>query len=186
MADPITHFAQWSPSGISPSGHRHQTSGTLYVKELSTDANEELNFGTLDITEGINTTSDTRCLVWIIDDLKDVKESIFDMKFWLSSVADFVGRGVDYQLWFNQHITSVWTSGLSINEASGVFTPISLPGSQNLLKWDGSSEIAVSGMDDAVSQYIYLSTTADKDTPVGIYGGATVGTFRYRVTYKYI
>lgn len=184
--DPITHFSEFSVDAPSPSGNRHNSSADAYVKEISTSPTEHLDYGTVDNTEGNNVTTDTKCVIWCVDHLGDATEKIFDMKFWLSSKEDFVNEGSGYDVWFNQHISSIWESGVSIDNNSGVFTPESLPDSQNLKKWDGSNEITGSGTDDDVSQYIYLSVTVDGDTPAGVYGGAGAGTFRYRVTYKYI
>jgi hypothetical protein len=186
MNPPVTHFSQFDIKIISPSGTRHDASASGYVKGLNTNTGGELAFGTLNNSSGIIITTPTKCAVWVVDHLQDATTKVFDMKFWLSSVTDFVGVGIGYNVYFNQHMSKKWLGDIQLTDTSGTYTPESLPAGQNLLKHDGSTEITTSGTDDSVSQYIYLSVSIDPDTPVGIYGGAGANTFRYRVTYKYL
>jgi hypothetical protein len=147
----------------------------------------ELDYGTLDNGSGINVTSPTACVAWIVDDMGDATEQIFDMRFWLSSLDDFLNLGSGYNVWFNQENSQHWQSGNSIDKDDpGTYTPQVLPGSQNLNSTSGLPWIVSGGSDYDASEYIYLSITVDPNTPVGTYGGPGVGAFRYRVTYRYI
>lgn len=184
MSVPQSHFIQFSVKAPSPSGYRHiDASG---IKIVDTSASGALNFGTLNNGSGIIVTSPTKCVVWVIDSMGDATEQIFDMKFWLSSVSDFTGLGTDYNVYFNKQMSTAWQSGLKIDYSDGDFVGITIPSGQNLLSSSGTTSIVGAGQDFNTSQYIYLSISADPDVPVGTYGGDGVGTFRYRVTYKYI
>jgi len=184
MGAPITHFIQYSVKAPSPSGFRNISASGYKILDVSPSG--ELNYGDLNNGSGVVVTTPTKCAVWVIDSMEDATEQIFDMKFWLSSITDFVGRGTDYNVWFNQQMNTAWQSGLQIDKDDGVFTPTSLPSAQNLLSSSGLTTIESAGNDADCSQYIYLSVSVDPDTPVGVYGGAGVGGFRYRVTYKYL
>jgi hypothetical protein len=186
MNPPVTHFSQFSITGPDPSGARHNASASGYHKELNTSTGGELSFGVLDNSSGVNVTTPTKCVVWVVDHLQDATTKVFDMKFWLSSTTDFVGEGATYNVYFNQHMSKKWLGEIQLTDTSGTYTPESLPAGQNLYRYDGAAEITASGTDDAVSQYIYLGITIDPDTPVGVYGGAGANAFRYRVTYKYL
>ena len=185
MVAPTTHFIQFSTTGPNPSGFRHI--GASGLKVLDTSPSGELDFGIVNNGSGVVVTSATRCVVWVVDAMGDAQEQIFDMRLWLSSVTDFVGRGTDYNTWFNQKATKTWNSGIKIDkDAPGTYTPVALPSSQNLLSTSGVSNILSGGHDYDCSEYIYLSSSVDSKTPVGVYGGPGVGGFRYRITYKYI
>jgi len=186
--DPVTHFSEFSINAPSPSGNRHNSSGIAYVKEISINPNESLDFGTLNNSDGQVVDSETKCVVWCVDDFKDATQKIYDMKFWLSSIAGFVGEGSgNYNVYFNWHTSNEWmgSGNPTLVHTSGNYVPRSLPSEQNLYKYDGSSSITTSGSDESVSQYIYLSTSVDPNTPNGQYGGMDGG-FRYRITYKYL
>lgn len=184
MSAPQSYFIQFATRIPDPSGHRHiDASG---IKVVDTSPSGALDFGTLNNGSGIIVTTPTKCVIWVIDSMGSAQEQIFDMKFWLSSISDFVGRGVDYNTYFNQHMSTTWQSGLKISYSDGEFTSTTIPSGQNLLSSSGTATIVGAGHDANTSQYIYLSVSADPDMPVGIYGGDGVGSFRYRVTYKYI
>ena len=186
MAAPTTHFAAFQVKCESPEGQRHTTAASGYIKHLDASPSGELDYGQLNNSSGVTITTPTHCAVWVVDAMNDATEQIFDMRFWLSSVADFVGRGTDYNTWFNQLNSTTWQSGVTIDKDDGSFTPTSLPAAQNVNSASGLPYIVSAGNDYDVSEYLYLSVSIDTDTPVGTYGGAGVGTFRYRMTYKYI
>jgi hypothetical protein len=186
MGSPLTHFSQFRVKDQSPSGQRNTIAASGYIKKLDISPSGELDFGTLNNSSGIVVTTPTHCVVWVIDSMEDATEEIFDMRFWLSAISDFIGRGDDYNVWFNQQTNVLWQSGLSIDKDDGLYTPTSLPSSQNVNSTSGLPNITGAGHDHDVTEYIYLSVSVDPDTPVGIYGGPGVGTFRYRMTYKYI
>jgi len=186
MGAPVTHFSQFDIHNISPSGERHSTAASGYIKELGISAGESLSFGSIDNSSGVIVNTPTKCIVWTVDSFGDATTEIFDLRFWLSSVSDWVSRGTDYNSYFNQHVTGKWLGNVKLTNASGTFTPTSLPAARNVLQSDGNDSITTSGLDTSTTEYIYLSVGVDQDTPVGVYGGAGGGGFRYRMTYQYV
>jgi hypothetical protein len=176
---PVFRFSEFAPSGTSPSGSRHLTTHPSYVKQLGVAAGQYLDFGSINIQNGKQTTG-TKAVVAVLDDMKDANNSIYNMKFWISNNSAFNG-GTYY---FNGFPSGVWLQNLSLNDASGRYIPTALPSGQNIWRQDGGEEITASGLDSQVTQYIYLSFTGDIDVPVNIYGG-DLGGWVFRLTFDF-
>ena len=184
MSAPTTHFINFDVNAVDPSGYRNIDASGLKILDVSSSG--AMDFGILNNSSGIVVTTPTKCAVWVVDTMGDATTEIFDMRFWLSSITDFVGIGIDYNVWFNQVMHTTWQQSINIDKDDGEFTPTELPAGQNLLSSSGLVNIASAGKEPDCSQNIYLSVSVDPDMPVGTYGGDGVGAFRYRVTYKYI
>ena len=176
---PLVRFSEFAVSGVSPSGDRHLKTHASYVKELGIAASQYLNFGSLNISNG-KQSSPTKAVVAMVDNMNDALSALFNLKFWLSDVSAFTG-GTYY---LNGLASGVWIQNAALTDASGMFVPIVLPSGQNIWRQDGGDEIIASGLDSQVTQYFYLSTTLDIDVPVGIKGGDSGG-FVYRFTYDF-
>lgn len=176
---PVVRFSEFATSGVSPSGSRHLTNHASYVKELGTVAGRYLDFGSINITNGKQTT-DTKAVVAMIDHMNDATSQVFNLRFWISDSDDF-SNGTYY---FNGWASGVWIQDVNLTDASGYFTPTILPSGQNWWRNDGALAITASGSDAQTTQYMYLSVTIDTDVPVGIYGGDSGG-YVYRLTYDY-
>ena len=104
---------------------------------------------------------------------------IFNMRFFLINTNAFYTG--NYR--FLTRIATHWQGagfGLSLAD---VDVPVTVP-VQNVLSTSGQP--VLSGLFDGhVSQYIYLATYVDTDVPYGTYGGATNGSFRYRMLYDF-
>ena len=179
MAALTITFREFAVSGTDPSGHRADDSHASFTKVLGVGANEQLDFGKNNISNsGIN--SSTKAVVGCLATSGDLTLELFNMKFWLPSVTTFATGTMRY----NQDNSSGWIQNVVINNSSGT-TPTALPSSGNLLRQDGSGVIQASG-DGECTEWIYLSIFADTNVPVGVYGGAGLNTFRYRLTADYI
>ncbi len=176
---PVIRFSQFNISGVSPSGSRHLKNHSAYIKELGVGAGQYLNFGSINITQGKQSSS-TKAVVAMVDNMKDATEAVFNLRLWISNDSDFAA-GTYY---FNGFPSGIWISNCNLTDASGKFIPTMLPSGQNLWRQDGGLEITASGQDIQTTQYIYLSVTADSDIPVGTYGG-NAGGFVFRITFDY-
>jgi hypothetical protein len=179
---PSIKFSEFAVSGVNPVGQRHQATHGSFVKQVSTSAGQFLDFGEVNTTFAKRTTP-TKAVVVYSDDFNDATEAIFNMRFWVSDISDFL-TGTFH---FNGFASGVWISGLSIDpltDASGLFIPTALPSGQNLRRQDGWPEISGVSQDGEVSEYIYLSVGFDTDVPPGVYGGDSGG-FTYRCTFDY-
>lgn len=176
---PSIKFYQFAVSGASPSGSRHLTSHGSYVKELGTVAGQYLDFGSLNLHNGKQSTT-TKAIVAFVSDMHDASEAVFNMRFWASDISDFTG-GTYY---LNGVASGIWIQDCSLVDSSGYFTPTALPSGLNWRRQDDTDEITGANSDDQVTQYMYLSVTADTDVPTATYGGDSGG-FTYRLTFDY-
>ena len=179
---PSIRFHEFSVSGVNPIGQRHLQTHGSFVKRVSQAAGEFMDFGAVNTTFEKQTTS-TKAIVAFSDDFNDATEAIFNMRFWLPDISDFV-TGTFH---FNGFESGVWVSGLAVdglNDASGLFIPTALPSGANLSRQDGSPEISGINQDSEVSRYIYMSTGFDTDVPPKVYGGDSGG-FTYRLTFDF-
>lgn len=183
MVAPTFTFRQFAVSGVDPSGFRHLKAGDAdvhdsFIKSLGTAADEQLDFGSNDITlSGIN--SRTNVALAHMDASGDLTTQAFNMKYWLPSVTAFGGT-----VRFNQLRSSGWLQDEIVQNDSAEQTVVNLPTSGNLLRQDESTIITGSG-DAEVTEWIYMSVFTGNDEAIGLKGGAGQNTFRYRLTVDY-
>lgn len=179
MANPTITFRQFAVSGVDPSGFRGQNTHASFIKALGVGANEQLDFGSNDISiSGVN--SPTRVVTAHMDASGDLTTQLFNLKFWLTSATAFDGDNTR----FNMLTSSGWLQNQVVQNDSTQQVSTVLPSSGNILRQDGSGIITGSG-DAEVTEWIYLSVFTGNDEPVGVKGGAGQGTFRYRLTADY-
>ena len=176
---------QWieNDPAVDPSGARHLNT-TGFLKGLGTGATQELDFGNLNNTlSGV--VSETRLIFARASAMGDAS-GIFNMRFFLTSVADF-GVGTSR---FLERKTQHFHGAISLTE-NNEDTPSVVPTFANLSGTITEPEYPlgkpwVSGIiDNDATQYIYLALFVGSDVPVGTYGGAGAGTFRYRLLYDF-
>lgn len=176
---PDIRFHQFNTNNITPSGERHLTSASGFVKELGVGADEFLDFGSKNISLG-KQTSITAAIVAFASGFNDANEAIFNLRFYLTDVSGFTQGNV----FFNGFASGQWIQNINLTDASGLFVPTVLPSGQNLFRQDGGTEITGVNSDDQVTQFYYLSITCDTDVPPNSYGG-DAGGFTYRLTYDF-
>lgn len=178
---------QWIQQSLTtdPSGSRDLLSGAAgFLKELGTAAAEELNFGSVNTT-GSGAITDTKLVYARINDLGDAS-GVFNMRFFLTSTNAF-GAGT-YRFLEEKHIH--FQPSL-ILDSSAENTPTTVPSTTNLSGTIQEPQFPLgqpwmSGLlDNDVSQYVYLATEVAANVPVGTYGGAGAGSFRYRLLYDF-
>jgi hypothetical protein len=183
MVAPTFTFRQFNVAGTDPSGFRHLKAGDTdvhasFTKSLGTAADEQLDFGSNDISlSGIN--SATRVALAHMDASGDLTTEAFNLKYWLPSVTAFDGT-----VRFNQLRSSGWLQDEVVQNSSAEQTSATLPTSGNLLRQDASGVITGSG-DAEVTEWIYMSVFTGNDEAIGLKGGAGQNTFRYRLTVDY-
>lgn len=167
-----------------PSGSRHlKSTGAGFINELGTGAGSQLDFGSVDISDNTQ-ISDTRLCFARVNNFNG-SSGVFNMKFFLNNVSAF-GLGT-YRFLERKEIH--FQGSISL-DASDNDTPTSVPASPNIQGTvtagfpDGQTSL--SGLaDQDVTQYVYLAVLIDTDVPVGTYGGAGAGSFRYRLLYDF-
>lgn len=181
---PDVQWIQQNPS-TDPSGSRDLLSGGAgYLKTLGTAAAQELNFGSLNTT-GSGAISDTKLVYARINDLGDAS-GVFNMRFFLINTSAWnVGT---YRFLEQKHIH--FQPSLILNSAAEN-TPTVVPSTTNLSGTIIEPQFPLgqpwmSGtVDNDVSQYVYLAIEVSNNVPVGTYGGAGAGSFRYRLFYDF-
>lgn len=179
---PSIKFSEFAVSGVDPTGQRHQLTHSSFVKRLSQAPDELLDFGIINTTFTKKTT-ETKVVVAFSDNFNDATEAIFNMRFWLPDISDFLQGTFN----FNGFASGVWMSGLyenKLTDASGLYIPTFLPSGYNLRRQDGWPEISGVNQDSQVTEFIYLGVTCDTDVPAKRYGGEGGG-FVYRLTWDY-
>jgi len=168
---------------VDPSGQR-AAKDTGFVKILSTAAGGELNFGDMNTT-GSGAISDTLMGYARIDAMGDAS-GVFNMRFFLTNVSSFSAGTYRFLERKNFH----YVPSVSLNSADGN-TPTVVPQTPNLSGTITEPEYPLgkpwmSGiLDNDASQYVHLAVEVDVNVPVGTYGGAGAGTFRYRLLYDF-
>lgn len=176
---PTIQFNQFLTTSGSPSGARHLETASGWVKKLDASSTGVLEFGTVNNSSS-KSSSTTYIVVPFVSAMNDAS-TVTDFKFWLPTQNAISGGTYT----FNQHVSGVFVSGLSLTDASGSFTPTSLPASQNVNRQDGFATVSGANSDSETLEYIYLSMTIDTDVDNGIFGGSA-GTIRYRLTYNFV
>ena len=181
---PAVEWIQQDP-GTDPSGQRDQKSpGAGFLKELSTGAGGVLNYGQLNTT-GSGGITDTFLTYARVDDFGDAS-GVFNMRMFLTNTTAW-GLGT-YRFLEQKQLHFVPNLTLS---SSADNTPVAVPLSPNLSgtitepEWPLGKPWMSGLLDNDVSQYVHLALEAGVDVPVGTYGGAGAGTFRYRLLYDF-
>ena len=105
---------------------------------------------------------------------------VYNLRFYLNSASAF---GVGSYRFLHKIATHYQGSNFTLGVAD-LDIPTVEPTTFNLLSTSGQP--VLSGIFDGhVSQYIYLAVYADTNVPFGTYGGAGVGTLRYRLIYDF-
>lgn len=167
---------------VDPSGFRH-LKNTGYLRNLSTAAGQVLNFGSLDNTNS-GIISDPK-LIYIRASTMGSASGIFNIRFYTESTSDWAEG--NYRFLYRPSIHFVSNPSLSLADQNVPFMPPSfanISGTINIGHVNGSPWI--SGILDAdASNYIYLAVYVDSDVPIGTYGGAGDGGFRYKFLYNF-
>lgn len=181
---PDVEWIQQNPS-IDPSGSRHLKAGAAgFLRVLDTSAGGVLDFGQLNTT-GSGAITPTRLAYARVNDLADAS-GIFNMRFFLVNTSAW-GVGT---FRFLEEKQLHFVPNLSL-DSSADNTPTVVPSHANLSGTITTPEFPLgkpwmSGvLDIDVTQYVYLAVEAGVDVPVGTYGGAGAGSFRYRLLYDF-
>jgi len=168
-----------------PSGQRDQKSAPAgFLKVLSTAAGGELNFGQLN-TSGSGAITDTFLTYARVDDFGDAS-GVFNMRMFLTNVTAW-SLGT-YRFLEQKQLHFV--PDLALN-SSAVDTPTIVPSQANMSgtitepEWPLGKPWMSGLLDNDVSQYVHLALEVGVDVPVGTYGGAGAGSFRYRLLYDF-
>jgi len=178
MSAPSIKFNLFSVDNATPSGSRHLETAPNFVQKIDATATGVLGFGTINNT-GAKASSSTVAVVPYVDNL-NANTSVENMKFWQTSQTSLSAGTYT----FNESVSPVWSSGISLTDASGLFSSSTLPTSQNVLSAAGATSVTTAASDTAAMEFIYLSVTVDTDVPQGNYGG-TDGSIKYRLTFDY-
>ena len=181
---PAVEWIQQSPA-INPSGSRHlKVPASGFLKIIDTSAGGVLDYGQLNTT-GSGAITATRLAYARIDDMADAS-GVFNMRLFLVNVSSW---GIGTVRFLEQkHLHFV--PNLTLNSAANN-TPTVVPSNPNLSgtiqtpHWQFGQPWMSGIIDRDVSQYVYLAVEAGVDVPVGTYGGAGAGTFRYRLLYDF-
>lgn len=181
---PDVEWIQQNPA-TDPSGSRDiKSAGAGFLRVLDTSAGGVLDFGQLNTT-GSGAITPTRLAYSRVNDLADAS-GVFNMRLFLTNTTAW-GVGTfrfleQKQLHFIPNLTL---------DSSAQNTPTVVPTSPNLSGTITEPEFPLgkpwmSGtLDNDASQYVYLAIEVGVDTPVGTYGGAGAGSFRYRLLYDF-
>ena len=180
---PTVEWLQHSTT-IDPSGHRHQKNPTFgYQKNVNTLPGGELNFGSVNVAIS-GQVSDPMLVFPRISAIGDAS-GIFNLKTLLTSISAWT-LGT-YR--FLERKTIHFNNGLRLTQAD-TDTPTIVPSTPNfkgtLAPGYVNGQPYLSGvLDQDVGQYYYLAVFVDTDVPPGTYGGAGLGSFRYRLIYDF-
>ncbi len=168
---------------IDPSGFRDaKTVG--FLRDLDTSAGGVLDYGQLNTT-GSGGITDTQLAYARVNTLADAS-GVFNMRVFLTNVTAW-GAGT-FRFLERKHLH--FQPSLELNSAAEN-TPTVVPTTPNLSGTITEPEYPLgkpwmSGtLDNDVSQYVHLAVEVGVDVPVGTYGGAGAGTFRYRLLFDF-
>lgn len=181
---PNVEWIEQNPT-VDPSGFRADKDPTKgFLKTLGTGAGEALDYGQLNTT-GSGAITNTKLLYARVSDLGDAS-GVFNMRMFLSNTSAW-GAGT-YRFLESKRLH--FSNGLELNSASNN-TPTTVPTVANISGTITEPEFPLgkpwmSGIiDNDVSQYVYTAIEVGVNVPVGTYGGAGLGTFRYRLLYDF-
>ncbi len=181
---PEVEWIQQSLS-INPSGFRNAKNVTYgFLKVADTTTNGVLDFGELNTT-GSGAITDTKLVYARINSMGD-SSGIYNMKMFITDSTAW-GAGT-YR--FLERKSFHFIPNLSLN-SSADNTPTTIPSTQNIFgtimepPWSNGQPWMSGILDNDSSQYIYLAVEVGVNVPIGTYGGAGAGTFRYRLLYDF-
>jgi hypothetical protein len=170
-------------SAINPSGFRHlKTVG--FLKNLGTAANEHLNFGSINTTAS-GDISDTLLVYPRVLSYGEAS-GIFNMRFFLSGSTAFGAGTYRFLERKTLHFLPSFTLNSSANNTPTIVpTTANYSGTIQTPAWPLGTPWLSGLFDQDVGQYIYLAFEGHVDVPVGTYGGAGAGSYRYRLLYDF-
>lgn len=181
---PDVEWIQQNPA-INPSGSRHLKTGPAgFLRILDTGAGGVLDYGQLNTT-GSGAITPTRLAYARVNDFEDAS-GVFNMRLFLVNVTAWGIGSVRFLEQKQLHFIPNLTLDSGANN-----TPTVVPSHPNLSGTITEPEFPfgkpwMSGtLDNDVSQYVHLAVEVGVDVPVGTYGGAGAGTFRYRLLYDF-
>jgi len=181
---PDVEWIQQNPS-INPSGSRHlKTSIAGFIRVLDTTAGGVLDYGQLNTT-GSGAITSTKLVYARINSFGD-SSGVFNMRMFLTDITSW-GAGT---FRFLEQKALHFLPNLVLTSAADN-TPTTVPAHPNLSgtiiqpEWILGKPWMSGLLDNDVSQYVYLAVEVGVNVPVGTYGGAGAGTFRYRLLYDF-
>lgn len=180
---PIVEWLEHDPA-TDPSGSRHlQSAPAGFLKQLSTGAGGNLDFGSVDVSVSGQISATKLCFARISN--FNGASGITNMRLFLNNISAFGAGTYRFLEAKNLHFVPDLDLTLSDND-----TPTSVPSSPNIkgtiAALFANGQTSISGVaDQDVTQYVHLGVFVDTDVPVGTYGGAGAGTFRYRLLFDY-
>lgn len=181
---PSIEWVQQDPS-IDPSGFRHNSNPVKgFIRVLDTTAGGVLDFGQLNTT-GSGAITNTKLAYVRVTDFADAS-GVFNMRMFLTNITSW-GAGT---FRFLEQKALHFLPNLVLTSAADN-TPTVVPAHPNMSgtiiqpEWSLGKPWISGIIDNDVSQYVYLAIEVGVDVPVGTYGGAGAGTFRYRLLYDF-
>jgi len=181
---PSVEWIQQDPA-TDPSGFRDaKLTVNGFVKVVDTSAGGVLDYGQLNTT-GSGAITDTKLLYARVDDLGDAS-GVFNMRLFLVDTTSW-GLGTFRFLEQKQihFIPNLVLDSAADNTPTVVPTNINLSGTITEPEFPLGKPWMSGLLDNDASQYVHLAVEAGVDVPVGTYGGAGAGTFRYRLLYDF-
>lgn len=189
MAEPTTRFREWpitlATAAIDTAAER--LAAVAGESVVSTGDGNELDFGTVDISDGAANSAVKLCAWDVTADGGNTTVEAF--KLWLSSNGfDQAGTVVKFQPLSGADQTGASsTENYVANAVIGSYTwetmPESEPGSQNVYPSDEGTSMALStASDDVVFWAEYVAVAASETT--GTYSGTTSG-YEFQHSFKY-
>lgn len=183
-------LAEFKPSGVDPSGSRHLTNHASFENILASGHGpasfsfDDLDMQAVNISSGSG-VSKTKVFLFRIASFDCANTRITNMKFWASSVTDFL-TGNTHKVVYEKARGDNWQQDKALPVSHfgdpTKFVPESLPDSQNLYRQDGGGTIH-GVVDDDVSEWVYVALAASGTLPLGQYGLTPASGFLLRVTY---
>ena len=181
---PTVQWVQQSPT-INPSGARHlSVVASGFIRLVDTSAGGVLDFGQLNTT-GSGAITDTKLVYARVSGFGDAS-GVFNMRMFLTNITSW-GAGT---FRFLEQKALHFIPSLTLTSAADN-TPTTIPLHPNLSGtiqapyWPLGQPWMSGVVDRDVSQYVYIAVEAGVNVPVGTYGGAGAGTFRYRLLYDF-
>lgn len=154
---------------------------------VSTGAGNELDFGTVDVSEGA-ANSAVKMLLWDVT-ADGGNTTVEDFRFWLSSNGfDQAGTIVKFQpISGADQVSPSLTENYVVNAVIGSYTwatlPEAEPGAQNVYPSDEGTSMVISTASDDVVMVAMYAAVADNET-TGTYKGTDSG-YEFQMSFSY-